>query len=79
MSLDDERRKDHAIERLETCFHQIRERTDFALKEIAEPREINVRSWKCAKCGSVMNFTRPVSIRACDVCPKCKGKEFKVA
>ena len=79
MGIDDERRKDDAIEHLETCFHQIRERTDFALKEIAGLREIIVRKWMCANCGDVMHFTRPVSIRACDVCPKCHGKEFKVA
>ena len=42
------------------------------------PSEAELRSlgWKCAACGHVKHFTRPVTAAVADTCPKCKGDSF---
>jgi len=52
---------------------------DESRKEDACVEEIRVRRWMCANCGYVRTFTEPVSVRACEPCPKCQRKEFRIA
>ena len=76
MSIDDERRKDDLIERLKSRFETIRERTEVALREIAELKEIRVRRWSCRRCGETIHFTKPMGKAACDHCSRCRGTDF---
>jgi Zn finger protein HypA/HybF involved in hydrogenase expression len=76
MSIDDERRKDALIERLQLRFESVRERANNALADIQKLKEIRARRWVCRRCNEPMFFTKPMAKVACDQCPKCHGKDF---
>lgn len=76
MGIDDERRKDDLIERLQMRFETICERAQTALREIAELKEIRVRRWICRRCKEPLHFTKPMAKVACDRCARCRGTDF---
>jgi hypothetical protein len=39
--------------------------------------ELRSLGWKCAACGDVKRFTRPVTTAVAHRCPKCKGDSFR--
>ena len=59
--------------------HRLIETADSALAEIASVEKVRVFRWRCETCGYVKFFTKPQTVEACDECPKCKRKEFRMA
>jgi Zn finger protein HypA/HybF involved in hydrogenase expression len=63
---------------IKAILQQIRERTDYALKQIEameQPKSVN---WKCTSCGYTKHFTKQVPMDTAIPCPKCKGSEFEI-
>ena len=63
-------------DRLKTILERIREETEQALSLLREPEEQRALSWKCAGCGYIKRFTKPVSLEAVARCPRCKSEQF---
>jgi predicted Zn-ribbon and HTH transcriptional regulator len=63
---------------LKAALETIRERADYALKQIQESEEERAMGWKCKNCEYVKHFTRPVPIEATGRCPRCKSTSFQV-
>jgi len=58
-------------------LRSIRDHADSALKKIERPAEQRSLSWKCATCGHIKHFTRPVLAEVAPPCPKCSGEKFE--
>jgi hypothetical protein len=41
------------------------------------PKELRSLAWKCAGCGHIKHFTRPMPIDVAPPCPKCQGTQFQ--
>ena len=68
-----------SAEALKAALQTIRERADYALKQLEDAAEQRSMRWKCANCGYINRFTRPVPQETAEDCPKCKGRLFEVA
>ena len=67
-------------DRLETILERIREDTEQALSLLRDgPSEERALAWKCAGCGYIKHFTKPVSLEAVARCPRCKSDQFAPA
>jgi rubrerythrin len=64
---------------LKAVLETIRERAEYALKQLQESEEQRSMRWKCVNCGYIKRFTRPVPQETAEDCPKCKGRLFEVA
>jgi Zn finger protein HypA/HybF involved in hydrogenase expression len=62
---------------LKAALETIRERADYALKQIQESEEQRSMRWKCKDCEYVKHFTRPVTLEAVGKCPRCKSTSFE--
>jgi predicted Zn-ribbon and HTH transcriptional regulator len=69
---------DSKIETLTAALRKIRDHADAALKDV-EPagKERKALGWKCADCGHIKHFTRPVPVEVAVPCPKCRGETFE--
>ena len=61
---------------IKAILHQIRERTDYALKQIEAMEQPKSLNWKCTSYGYTKHFTKTVPVAAAVPCPKCKSTEF---
>jgi predicted Zn-ribbon and HTH transcriptional regulator len=67
-----------SLKPLKATLETIRERADYALKQLQKSEEQRLMRWKCANCGYTKRFTRPVPQETADDCPKCKSRLFEV-
>jgi predicted Zn-ribbon and HTH transcriptional regulator len=63
-------------DRLKTILERIRSETDQALSILRESSSERALGWKCAGCGYIKHFTKPVSFEAVARCPRCKSDQF---
>ena len=63
---------------LKAALETIRERADYALKQLQDADEQRSMRWKCKGCGYTKRFTRPVPQETAQECPKCKGRVFEI-
>jgi len=68
---------DEKLSAIKPILETIRERADFALKQIQEAEEERSMRWRCKNCRWVKNFTRPVPLEAAGRCPRCKSISFQ--
>jgi hypothetical protein len=62
---------------LRQALEQVRDRLDtiiIRLKAREEPRHLR---WRCAACGYIKHFSRPMPAEVAPPCPRCKGQEFQ--
>ena len=64
---------------LKAILETIRERADYALKQIEESEEQRSTRWRCKHCEYVKHFTKAVPSEATGRCPRCKGISFDAA
>jgi rubrerythrin len=64
---------------LKAILETIREQTERALKQLQNAQEERSMRWKCANCGYIKRFTRPVPQETAEDCPKCKRRVFEIA
>jgi len=62
---------------IRAILETIRERADYALKQLQEAEEERSQRWKCKDCRWVKNFTRPVPLESCGRCPRCQSISFE--
>jgi predicted Zn-ribbon and HTH transcriptional regulator len=62
---------------LKAILETIRERADYALKQIQESGEERSTRWRCKDCEYVKHFTRPVPLESANRCPRCKSTSFE--
>jgi predicted Zn-ribbon and HTH transcriptional regulator len=55
----------------------IRERADYALKQLQDAEEERSMRWRCKDCAYTKYFTRPVPLESCGRCPRCKSISFE--
>ena len=63
---------------IKAILQQIREKTDYALKQIEKMEEPKSVNWRCTSCGYAKHFTKPVPVETAIPCPKCKGSQFEI-
>ena len=63
---------------LKAILKTIRERADYALKQLQDAEDDRAFRWKCKECGYIKHFTRPASLEATGRCPRCKSTSFEV-
>jgi rubrerythrin len=62
---------------LKAILETIRERVDFALKQLQQSEEERSTRWRCKDCRYTKHFTRPVPLEAAGRCPRCKSISFQ--
>jgi predicted Zn-ribbon and HTH transcriptional regulator len=62
---------------LKAILETIRERADYALKQLEHADEERSMRWKCKECRYVKHFTRSVPLEAAGRCPRCKSISFQ--
>jgi hypothetical protein len=62
---------------IRAILETIRERADYALKQLQDAEEQRSMRWKCKDCRYVKHFTKPVPFEAAGKCPRCKSSEFE--
>jgi rubrerythrin len=60
---------------IQGLLEQARERIDHILL----PTEALRMRWRCAGCGYIKHFTRPMPAHVAPPCPKCGGEVFEAA
>jgi len=63
---------------LRDILEKIKDDAQRALALLPNEAELRWLGWKCAACGHVKHFTRPVTAAVADRCPKCSGDSFRV-
>ena len=67
-----------SLKPLKAILETIRERLDYALKQLHDAEDQRSFRWKCKECGYIKHFTRPASFEATGRCPRCKSTSFEV-
>jgi hypothetical protein len=67
---------DSAQKAMIVALKSIRDQANTVLKKIEDASAQSSLSWKCAACGHMKHFTRPVVSEVAVPCPKCKGEAF---
>src|SRR5438132_13962944 len=62
---------------IKAILETIRERADYALKQLEHAEEQRSMQWKCKECGYRKHFTRPVPLESTGKCPRCKSTSFQ--
>ena len=62
---------------IRAILEAIREKADYALKQLQEAEEERSLRWRCKGCRWVKHFTKPVPFEAAGKCPRCKSIEFE--
>ena len=62
---------------LKAILETIRERADYALKQLQDAQEERSMRWECKDCRYIKHFTRPVPLEAAGRCPRCKSVSFR--
>jgi hypothetical protein len=66
-----------SLKPLKAILETIRERADYALKQLEDAEAEHSRRWKCKDCDYMKHFTRPAPLEATGRCPRCKSTSFK--
>lgn len=66
-----------STEALKAILETIRERADYALKQLHNAEEQRSLRWKCKDCGYMKHFTQQVTLEARGRCPRCKSVVFE--
>jgi len=64
---------------IKQILETIRERAEYALKQLQAAEEERSMRWICRECGYTKHFTRPASVETAGRCPRCKNTLFEVA
>jgi predicted Zn-ribbon and HTH transcriptional regulator len=62
---------------LKAILETIRERADYALKQLQDADEQRSMHWRCKECGYMKHFTRPMPLESAGRCPRCKSSSFE--
>jgi len=62
---------------LRAILETIRERADYALKQLQDAEEARSMRWRCKDCRYMKYFTRPVPLESAVKCPRCKSTSFE--
>jgi predicted Zn-ribbon and HTH transcriptional regulator len=62
---------------LKAVLKTIRERADYALKQLEGVEEERSMRWQCKDCRYMKHFTRPVPLESAGKCPRCKSISFE--
>jgi rubrerythrin len=62
---------------VKAILETIRERADYALKQLQAAEEERSMCWICRECGYTKHFTRPASVEATGKCPRCNSTSFE--
>jgi predicted Zn-ribbon and HTH transcriptional regulator len=62
---------------IRAILEAIREKADYALKQLQEAQEERSMRWQCKNCRWIKHFTRPASLEAAGKCPRCKSISFE--
>ena len=63
-------------DQIRNVLERIRDDAQEALKLLGNSVDQRSLAWKCAKCGNIKHFTRPVLVEVAAPCPKCRGELF---
>jgi rubrerythrin len=66
-----------SLKPLKAILQTIRERADYALKQLQDAEEERSMGWICKECRYVKHFTRPVPFESAGKCPRCKSTSFE--
>jgi hypothetical protein len=66
-----------SISSIKEILETIRDEAQRALALLGHTEQQRSLGWKCAHCGHVKHFTRPVPAEVAPPCPKCNGKTFE--
>lgn len=61
-----------ALLKMQDQATELQRSIEWALRTIEEANEICIYHWRCVNCGHVAKYTRPVTVKACGPCEKCK-------
>jgi predicted nucleic-acid-binding Zn-ribbon protein len=64
-------------EPLKAILETIRERADYALKQLEDAEAERSMRWKCKDCRYTKHFTKPVPLESTGRCPRCKNASFE--
>ena len=62
---------------IRTILETIRERADYALKQLQDAEEERAMRWRCKDCRYIKHFTRPATLESAGKCPRCKSISFE--
>jgi rubrerythrin len=68
---------EEALRPIREMLEHVRERFDYALGQLRSIERQRSLRWRCANCGHVKTFTRPMPAKVAPRCPKCHGEKFK--
>jgi rubrerythrin len=63
-------------DQIRNALEKIRDDAQKALKLLGGSADQRSLAWKCAGCGHIKHFTRPVPADVAKPCPKCRGELF---
>jgi len=66
-----------SLKPLRAILETIRERADYALKQLQEAGEQRALRWRCKNCHYIKYFTKPVPLEVVEKCPRCKSISFE--
>jgi len=64
-------------DQIRKTLERIRDDAQKALTLLGNSADEQSLAWKCATCGHMKHFTRPVPVEVASPCPKCGGKLFR--
>ena len=62
---------------IRAILEAIREKADYALKQLQEAEEERSMRWACKSCRHIKYFTKPVPLEVVEKCPRCKCSSFE--
>jgi predicted nucleic-acid-binding Zn-ribbon protein len=62
---------------IRAILETIRERADYALKQLEGAEEKRSLRWACKNCRYIKYFTKPVPLEVVEKCPRCKCTSFE--
>jgi predicted nucleic-acid-binding Zn-ribbon protein len=66
-----------SLKALKAILETIRERADYALKQLEDAEHERSMRWKCKECQYTKHFTRPAPLESTGRCPRCKSTSFE--
>lgn len=68
---------EEALKPIREALERARERVEYAIGRLKSFEEVRSLRWKCASCGSMKRFTRPMPAEVAPPGPKCRGNSFE--
>lgn len=68
---------EEALKGLRELLEHVRERVEYAISRLRAFEEVRCLRWKCAGCGYLKHFTKPMPSHVAVPCPRCRGATFE--